>query len=171
VHDGGALHRPGRRREGRGQDQVRGRQRLQGQGRLQVRGQRLRRQERLQGQGLRDDEDREGVHRRRRQGRQGRRKEEVTMFARRALGHGIGLRTPHYAAIEDGEPAIDWFEVISENFMVEGGNARRVLRAVRDRWPLVLHGVSLSIGSVDPLDRDYLDRLRRLAEEIEPAYV
>src|SRR5262249_35833982 len=110
-------------------------------------------------------------HRRRRQGRQGRRKEEVTMFARRALGHGIGLRTPHYAAIEDGEPAIDWFEVISENFMVEGGNARRVLRAVRDRWPLVLHGVSLSMGWVDPLDRDYLDRLRRLAEEIEPAYV
>jgi uncharacterized protein (UPF0276 family) len=93
------------------------------------------------------------------------------MLARRALGHGIGLRAPHYAAIEDGRPEVDWFEVISENFMVEGGNARRVLRAVRERWPVVLHGVSLSIGSVDPIDGDYLDRLARLADEIQPAYV
>jgi uncharacterized protein len=93
------------------------------------------------------------------------------MFERRGLGHGIGLRPPHHQAVLDGAPAVDWFEVITENFMVEGGNARRVLRAVRERWPVVLHGVSLSLGSVDPLDEEYLARLARLTREIEPAYV
>ena len=71
----------------------------------------------------------------------------------------------------DGAPAIDWFEVITENFMVEGGNARRVLRAVRERWPVVLHGVSLSLGAIEPLDEAYLDRLVALAREVEPAIV
>jgi uncharacterized protein (UPF0276 family) len=93
-------------------------------------------------------------------------------MAHRALGHGVGLRPPHYPAVlEGGAPGIDWFEVITENFMVEGGNARRVLRAVRERWPIVLHGVSLSLGSADPLDEDYLDRLATLAREVEPALV
>src|SRR4029079_11758729 len=58
-----------------------------------------------------------------------------------------------------------------ENFMVAGGNPRRVLRAVRERWPVVLHGVSLSLGSVDPLDGAYRDGLAALADEIEPALV
>jgi uncharacterized protein (UPF0276 family) len=103
----------------------------------------------------------------------------VTSFPR--LGHGIGLRTVHYAAVLEERPApapahqpphqIDWFEVISENFMVPGGNPRRVLRAVRERWPVVLHGVSLSLGSVDPLDENYLDALAALAREVEPAWV
>src|SRR5262245_30180275 len=96
------------------------------------------------------------------QGRQGR---QV------ALGHGIGLRAEHYADVPATPPAVDWFEVISENFMVPGGNPRRVLRAVRERWPVVLHGVSLSLGSVDPLDARYLDDLAALAAEIEPAIV
>jgi uncharacterized protein (UPF0276 family) len=87
------------------------------------------------------------------------------------LGHGIGLRPPHYAEVIAAPPAVDWFEVISENFMVEGGNPRRVLRAVRERYPVVLHGVSLSLGSVDPLDESYLDRLAALAGEIEPAWI
>ena len=87
------------------------------------------------------------------------------------LGHGIGLRPPHYAAVIAERPPVDWFEVISENFMVEGGNPRRVLRQVREHYPVVLHGVSLSLGSVDPLDRAYLDRLAALAAEIEPAWV
>jgi uncharacterized protein (UPF0276 family) len=87
------------------------------------------------------------------------------------LGHGIGLRPPHYAEVVAGAPPVDWFEVISENFMVDGGNPRRVLRAVRDRYPVVLHGVSLSLGSVDPLDQRYLDRLATLAAEIEPAWI
>src|SRR5205085_9886201 len=73
------------------------------------------------------------------------------------LGTGIGLRPPHYADVAAGRARVDWLEVITENFMVEGGNPRRVLRAVRDRYPVVLHGVSMSLGSVDPLDDRYLD--------------
>lgn len=88
-----------------------------------------------------------------------------------ALGFGLGLRPPHYQDVLAGSPHVDWWEVISENFMVAGGNPRRVLRAVRERWPVVLHGVSLSIGSIDPLDEDYLARLAQLVSEIEPAIV
>src|SRR5206468_2600928 len=89
------------------------------------------------------------------------------------LGHGIGLRTQHYAEVLDGEerPAIDWFEVISENFLEPGGNPRRVLRAVRERWPVVLHGVSMSLGSTDALDERYLDALDALQRELEPAWI
>jgi uncharacterized protein (UPF0276 family) len=87
------------------------------------------------------------------------------------LGHGLGLRPPHYQQILDEKPDVDWFECISENFMEPGGNPRRVLRAVRERWPVVLHGVSLSLGSIDPLDDDYLARLDGLAREIEPAWI
>src|SRR3954467_7120655 len=87
------------------------------------------------------------------------------------LGHGMGLPPPHYAEVLDTDPGVDWFEVISENFMVEGGNPRRVLRQVRERFPVVLHGVSLSLGSVDPLDGRYLDRLAALAAEVEPAWI
>src|SRR4051812_17840868 len=87
------------------------------------------------------------------------------------LGTGIGLRPPHYADVAAGRARVDWLECISENFMVEGGNPRRVLRAVRERYPVVLHGVSLSIGSVDPLDPRYLDELAALAADTEPAWV
>jgi uncharacterized protein (UPF0276 family) len=87
------------------------------------------------------------------------------------LGHGVGLRTEHYEEVLASKPAVDWFEVISENFMVPGGNPRRVLRAVRERYPLVLHGVSLSIGSTDPLDERYLDELAALATEVQPAWI
>jgi uncharacterized protein (UPF0276 family) len=87
------------------------------------------------------------------------------------LGHGVGLRPPHYAAVLEQRPAVDWFEVISENFMVDGGNPRRVLRDVREHYPVVLHGVSLSLGSVDALNGAYLDRLAALAAEIEPAWI
>jgi hypothetical protein len=93
----------------------------------------------------------------------------VTEFP--ALGHGIGLRPPHYAEVVEGHPPVDWFEVITENFMVAGGNPRHVLRQVRARYPVVLHGVSLSIGSVDPLDEKYLTGLAALADEIEPAWI
>ena len=88
-----------------------------------------------------------------------------------ALGHGIGLRTEHYADVLATSPPVDWFEVISDNFMVPGGNPRRVLRAVRERWPVVLHGVSLSLGAVDPLNERYLDALDALAREVEPAMI
>ena len=101
------------------------------------------------------------------------------MSSASALGFGIGLRAAHYAAIEEGLArgasadgplaALDWFEAISENYFAPGGNPRRMLRAVRERFPVVLHGVALSIGSVDALDEGYLDRLAALAAEIDPA--
>jgi len=87
------------------------------------------------------------------------------------LGFGLGLRPPHYQEVVEGDPRVDWWEVISENFLVAGGNPRRVLRQVRERWPVVLHGVSLSIGSVDPVDDDYLGRLAALVAEVEPPIV
>jgi uncharacterized protein (UPF0276 family) len=86
------------------------------------------------------------------------------------LGHGIGLRPKHYPEVLAGRRA-DWFEVISENYMVRGGRPLAVLERVRADTPVVLHGVSLSIGSVDPLNGAYLDELRALADRIEPAWV
>lgn len=91
-----------------------------------------------------------------------------------SLGFGLGLRRQHYVAATTGGAAIDgidWFEVITENFLVEGGNPRRVVRAVREHRPIVLHGVSLSIGSLDPVDTEYLDRVAALAHELSPAFV
>ena len=87
------------------------------------------------------------------------------------LGLGLGLRSVHFDAILTDWPAIDWFEAISENFMDSHGRPRAVLRSVAERYPIVLHGVSLSIGSTDPLDRDYLARLKALADEVRPAWV
>lgn len=89
-----------------------------------------------------------------------------------ALGRGLGLRTPHFSRAASGDCAgVDWFEVITENVMVAGGNPRRVLRAAREHRPIVLHGVSLSIASTDPLDAAYLDRLAQLCAEVQPALV
>ena len=88
-----------------------------------------------------------------------------------ALGYGVGLRPPHYQEVIANRPAVDWFEVISENFLVAGGRPLAVLERVRAHYPVVLHGVSLSIGSADPLDRGYLTRLRALADRIEPAWI
>jgi uncharacterized protein (UPF0276 family) len=87
------------------------------------------------------------------------------------LGFGLGLRPRHFEDVLAGQPRVDWWEVISENFLVAGGNPRRVLREVCERWPVVLHGVSLSIGSVDPVDDDYLARLAALADEVDPPIV
>jgi uncharacterized protein (UPF0276 family) len=93
------------------------------------------------------------------------------MSGRAHLGHGIGLRPPHYTRVVEERPAIDWFEAITENFLGPGGNPRRVLRRVREHYPVVLHGVGLSIGSIDPIDEDYLDSLRALAADVEPAWI
>ncbi len=87
------------------------------------------------------------------------------------LGRGLGLRREHYRHVIDTKPNVDWFEVISENFMVAGGNPRRVLEAVRRDYPVVLHGVSMSIASTDPLDERYLGELAALARDVEPAWV
>lgn len=86
-------------------------------------------------------------------------------------GFGLGLRKPHYAEFLETRVAVDFVEVISENFMVEGGRPRRILREVRERYPVALHGVSMSLGSADGLDGAYLARLRALVDEIEPLFV
>ena len=94
------------------------------------------------------------------------------------LGSGVGLRTEHYDVIagpqppsNESFPPVDWFEAISENFMDTAGKPLSVLEAVRRRYPVALHGVSLSIGSTDPLDQIYLKRLRALVDRIDPAIV
>ena len=86
-------------------------------------------------------------------------------------GFGLGLRKPHYADFLDTRVAVDFVEVISENFMVDGGRPRQILRDVRELYPVALHGVSMSIGSADGLDGAYLARLRALVDEIEPLFV
>jgi uncharacterized protein (UPF0276 family) len=88
-----------------------------------------------------------------------------------SLGFGLGLRPVHYAEILEGQPRVDWFEAISENYMVPGGRPLHMVMRVRERWPVALHGVSLSVGSTDPLDLAYLDRLKALAERVEPAWI
>ena len=87
------------------------------------------------------------------------------------LGLGVGLRNVHFDHILRELPAVDWFEAISENFMDSGGRPRAVLRQIAEHYPLVLHGVSLSIGSTDPVNRDYVRRLKALADEIQPRWV
>ena len=87
------------------------------------------------------------------------------------LGLGVGLRSVHFGHILQHEPAVDWFEIISENFMDSRGRPRQVLRQIAERYPVVMHGVSLSIGSTDPLDFEYLAKLKALAKECQPAWV
>lgn len=86
-------------------------------------------------------------------------------------GFGLGLRKPHYAEFLETRVAVDFVEVISENFMVDGGRPRRILREVRERYAVALHGVSMSLGSVDGMDGAYLARLRALVDEVEPVFV
>lgn len=86
-------------------------------------------------------------------------------------GFGLGLRTDHYEAILESRPNVDWFEALTENYLVPGGKPLYFLDRIRAEFPMVLHGVSLSIGSSDPLDRDYLKALRDLARRVEPAWV
>lgn len=88
-----------------------------------------------------------------------------------ALGYGIGLRADHYAELIARDVPLDWLEVLSENYLVPGGPPLAWLDRFRDRVPLVMHGVSLSIGGVDPLDDGYLDALATLAARIEPAWI
>lgn len=92
-------------------------------------------------------------------------------FAVPYLGHGVGLRSQHYSKFLQGGVQVPWCEVISENFLMPGGRPLAVLEQVRRERPVVLHGVSLSIGGTDPLNRGYLSKLRDLAERIQPAWV
>jgi uncharacterized protein (UPF0276 family) len=87
------------------------------------------------------------------------------------LGIGVGLRTVHFPHILANHPAVDWFEVLSENFMDTGGRPLHILDQVVERYPVALHGVSLSIGSTDPLNREYLRKLKKLAARTRAHWV
>ena len=87
------------------------------------------------------------------------------------LGFGLGLRTEHYNAILETKPKIDWFEALSENYMIPGGKPLDYLDKIRADYPVVMHGVSLSIGSTTAFDADYLRDLRKLADRIQPAWI
>src|SRR3954447_26157484 len=87
------------------------------------------------------------------------------------LGFGVGLRSVHFSHIVREWPAVDWFEIISENFIDSQGRPRYVLQQIAERYPVVMHGVSLSIGSTDRLDFDYLAKLKRLACETAARWI
>lgn len=93
------------------------------------------------------------------------------MSMRTTLGFGLGLRSEYYQQILEQRPRIDWFEVISENYLVDGGKALYFLDAIKEHYPLVMHGVSLSIGGAHALDLNYLRRLRKLANRVQPQWV
>jgi uncharacterized protein (UPF0276 family) len=87
------------------------------------------------------------------------------------LGYGIGLRTVHFQEILERNPAVDFYEAITENFLDTGGRPLRVLDRVAERTPVVLHGVSLNIGSSAPLDLEYLRKVRALAERVQAPWI
>lgn len=87
------------------------------------------------------------------------------------LGFGLGLRHQHYQYILENQPAVDWFEVLTENYLVDGGRPLHYLDRIREKYSLVMHGVSLSIGSCDPLDLNYLAQVKKLIERIHPLWV
>ena len=87
------------------------------------------------------------------------------------LGFGLGLRPDHYEAILAEQPPIDWFEILTENYLVPGGKPLYYLDKFRERYPLVMHGVSMSIGSTDPIDYDYLRDVKALIHRVEPQWI
>jgi hypothetical protein len=87
------------------------------------------------------------------------------------LGFGLGLRPKHYPEILEGDPPVDWFEVLSENYMIPGGQPLRILDQIAERYPVVMHGVSLSIASTAPMDMDYLADLKKLAQRVDPKWI
>ena len=86
-------------------------------------------------------------------------------------GFGLGLRRTHYADFLDGDVPVDFVEVISENYMVDGGRPLRILDQVREKHPVIIHGVSMSIGSAGGLDEEYLAKLKQLEQRIDPLWV
>jgi uncharacterized protein len=100
-----------------------------------------------------------------------RRSERVNRFGLADLGIGLGLRTVHYAHILEQRPAVDWFEIISENYLETSGRPLDFLDAIAEHYPIVMHGVSLSIGSTDPLNLEYLRQLRELRERVKAHWV
>ena len=86
-------------------------------------------------------------------------------------GCGIGLRSQHFATVEAQKPVVPWFEILSDNYLIEGTVQREFAQQIRPDYPMTFHGVGLSIGSVEPLNKEYLKRLLKLKKELEPAWV
>jgi len=95
----------------------------------------------------------------------------MTRFDRPNLGLGVGLRTVHFGHILSKKPAVDWFEIVTENFLDTGGRPAWVLDQIAERYPIVMHGVSMSVGSPDPIDREYLAKVKALAKRVRAAWV
>lgn len=87
------------------------------------------------------------------------------------MGFGLGLRTEHYQYVLDHKPDVDWFEILSENYMVAGGKPLYYLDKIRQDYDMVMHGVSLSIGSTDPLNKEYLKQLKQLNQRVEARWI
>lgn len=87
------------------------------------------------------------------------------------LGFGLGLRTEHYQHVIDNKPDVDWFEILTENYMVPGGKPLHNLDVIRQDYDMVMHGVSMSIGSTDPLNKDYLKDLKQLIQRVQPHWI
>ncbi|MBI2790766.1 MAG: DUF692 domain-containing protein [Gammaproteobacteria bacterium] len=87
------------------------------------------------------------------------------------LGFGLGLRTDHYQDIIDQQPAIDWFEILTENYLVPGGKPLYYLDKISENYPIVMHGVSMSLGSIDPLDMDYMKQVKNLAKRVDARWI
>ncbi len=88
-----------------------------------------------------------------------------------SLGFGLGLRPVYYKDLLEIRPNVDWLEIITENYLVPGGRPIAMLERIRADYPIVMHGVSMSLASTDPLDFDYLKALKKLAERIEPRWI
>jgi uncharacterized protein len=87
------------------------------------------------------------------------------------LGFGLGLRSQHYDYVLENLPAVDWFELITENYLAPGGRPRANLRKIREHYPVVLHGLSFNIGSNEPPDLHYLQQLKALIRDVQPEWV
>lgn len=95
----------------------------------------------------------------------------ATIAQSETAGYGLGLRRQHYAAILDSQPELGWFEILTENYLVDGGKPLHYLERIRALYPLAMHGVALSIGGSDALDVDYLQHVKNLARRIEPMWI
>jgi len=95
----------------------------------------------------------------------------MTRFDKPNLGLGVGLRTQHFGHILNKKPKVDWFEIVTENFLDTGGRPLWVLDQIAERHPIVLHGVSMSVGSPDPVDRSFLAKIKALARRVRAAWV
>ena len=97
--------------------------------------------------------------------------DSLTSHPQQHLGFGLGLRPDYYQQILETRPAVDWFEILSENYLVAGGRPLAYLEQIRHDYPIVMHGVSMSIGSCDALDMNYLKQLKQLKERVEPQWI